>query len=194
VSAADELSLLAEASRYLLQSLLLVRDANLSAPTPCQDWDLRRLLDHVRTSVEEVTGVLAVPNVDRVSHLALAAGTDPLIPLRVGIVDLLLASASPPIAGRWCEIWGRYVPANIVVYVGAIEMVLHGWDIAQACTVDRPIPPDLASALLGVAPPLAHPAIAGHLFAEPLAVAATATASDRLLALFGRQSAPSAPR
>jgi uncharacterized protein (TIGR03086 family) len=189
VFATDALSVLAEASRYLFQSLLLVRDANLSAPTPCQDWDLRRLLDHVRTSLEDVADVLVGG-----SHPSLAAGLDPIAALRAGIVDVLLASTSLPIAGRWCEIWGRYLPATIVVYVAAVEMALHAWDIAQACSVERPVPADLASALLRVSPPLAQTAVVGHLFGQPLPVATTATASDRLLARFGRQSVPSAPR
>src|SRR6516165_1000705 len=60
VSDTDELSVLAEATRYLFQSLLLVRAADLSAPTPCQDWDLRRLLGHVRSSLADVADVLAV--------------------------------------------------------------------------------------------------------------------------------------
>lgn len=162
---------------------------------PCQAWDLRRLLGHVRASLEEVADVLAAPQLDgRESYPKPPAGLDPVASLRAGIVDLLLASTSLPISGRWCEIWGRYLPANIVVYVAAIEMVVHAWDIAQACSVERPIPADLASALLAVSPPLAHAAVAGHLSAEPLTVTATATASDRLLAVFGRQSVPSAPR
>jgi hypothetical protein len=66
-------------------------------------------------------------------------------------------------------------------------MVLHAWDIAQACRIDRPIPSEVASALLWVSPPLAEAGLAGHVFAEPLASATTATPSDRLLALFGRQ-------
>jgi hypothetical protein len=116
-----------------------------------------------------------------------ADGSDPVAALRTGIVDFLLASTSLPTAGRWCEIQGRSLPAKIVVYVAAIEMVLHAWDIAQACRIDRPIPSELASALLCVSPPLAEAGLAGHVFAEPLASATTATPSDQLLALFGRK-------
>jgi hypothetical protein len=72
------------------------------------------------------------------------------------------------------------------VYVAAIEMALHAWDIAQACRTDRPIPADLASALLGISPPLAEAGLSGHVFAEPLAVSATAPPGEQLLALFGR--------
>jgi uncharacterized protein (TIGR03086 family) len=189
VSDTDELPVLAEATRYLFQNLLLVREADLSAPTPCPDWDLRRLLCHVRTSLADAADVLGAHDFDRGSERA-AAGADPSDPvaaLRAGIVDFLLASTSLPTAGRRCEIRGRSLPAKIVVYVGAIEMVVHAWDIAQACRTDRPIPSDVASALLWVSPPLAEAGLAGHVFAEPLASPTTATPSDQLLALFGRR-------
>jgi uncharacterized protein (TIGR03086 family) len=188
VSDTDELSVLAEATRYLFRSILLVRDADLSAPTPCQDWDLRGLLRHIHASLEEVSDVLAVREFDGGSDSApwQGGGADPVAALRAAIVDLLLASTSLPTAGRWCEIWDRSLPAEIVVYVAAIEMALHAWDIAQACRTNRPIPADLASALLGISPPLAEAGLAGHVFAEPLAVSATATPGEQLLALFGR--------
>jgi uncharacterized protein (TIGR03086 family) len=188
VSDTDELSVLAEATRYLFRSILLVRDADLSAPTPCQDWDLRGLLRHIHASLEEVSDVLAVREFDGGSDSAPWPGVraDPVAALRASIVDLLLASTSLPTAGRWCEIWDRSLPAEIVVYVAAIEMALHAWDIAQACRTDRPIPADLASALLGISPPLAEAGLAGHVFAEPLEVSATATPGEQLLALFGR--------
>ena len=151
---------------------------------------MRRLLRHVRTSLSDVADVLAVRDLDRGSGPGPtpAAGSDPVAALRAGIVDFLLASTSLPTAGRWCEVQGSPLPAEIVVHVGAIEMALHAWDIAQACRTDRPIPADLASALLWVSPPLAEAGLAGHVFAEPVAAPATAAPGDRLLALFGRRS------
>jgi hypothetical protein len=136
----------------------------------------------------DVADVLAVPGFDRGGGPGIAVASDPIAALRTGIVDFLLASMSLPTAGRWCEIRGRSLPAEIVVYVGAIEMVLHAWDIAQACRIERPIPADIASALLCVSPPLAQAGLAGHVFAEPLPAPATAPPGDQLLALFGRQT------
>lgn len=186
----DELPVLAEATRYLFGNLLLVRDADLSAPTPCADWDLRRLLWHVRTSLADVADVLAARDPDPGSERAAADAdaSDPVAALRIGIVDLLLACTTTPTAGRPCVIRGRAIPAKVVAYVGAIEMVLHAWDIAQACNTDRPIPPEVASALLWVSPPLAEAGLAGHVFAAPLAAPPNATPSDQLLALFGRRA------
>jgi uncharacterized protein (TIGR03086 family) len=190
----DELSVLGGATRYLFGSLLLVREADLAAPTPCRGWDLRRLLWHVRASLVDVVDVLALRGPDRGAGVEPdAAGADPVAAVRTGIVDFLLAAQVHKVTAgrpdRWCEIRGRSLPAEVVVYVGAIEMVLHAWDIAQACGIDRPIPSDVASALLWVSPPLAEAGLAEHVFAEPLASPATATPSEQLLALFGRQPA-----
>ncbi len=189
MSCAVEPPPLAEAARYLLGSILLVREADLRLPTPCRDWDLRRLLRHLRTSLADVTDVLVVPEFPGGAGLAAhpPVGTDAVAALRAGVVDFVLASTSLPTAGRWCEIEGRRLPAKTVAYVGTIEMVLHAWDIAQACRADRPIPPGLAATLLTVSPPLAEAGLAGHVFAEPLAPPTTATPGDQLLALFGRQ-------
>ncbi|OBI94271.1 TIGR03086 family metal-binding protein [Mycobacterium sp. 1245805.9] len=190
MSDTDELPVLAEATRYLFGNLLLVREADLSAPTPCPDWDLRRLLWHVRSSLADVADVLLAGDPDRGSERVPAEGdpSDPVAALRVAIIDLLLVSNTAPAAGLWCEIYGRALPSKTVVYVGAIEMVLHAWDIAQACRTDRPIPSDVASALLCVSPPLAQAGRAGGVFAAPLASPATATPSEQLLALFGRRA------
>lgn len=188
MSETDELSVLADAARYLFHNILLIRGADLSAATPCQGWDLYHLLRHIQESLGQFTDMLAVrefgldPDSDR------RAEADPIAAVREGIVELLLASTALPTAGRWCEIWGRILPAKVVVYIAAIEIALHAWDIAQACRIDRPIPADLASALIRVAPPLAEAGLAEHVFAEPVEVSITATASDRLLALFGRQA------
>jgi uncharacterized protein (TIGR03086 family) len=184
---ADELSVLAGATQYLFQSILLVHDSDLSAATPCKGWDLRHLLCHIHASLEQFTDMLTVQEFNADADCRLRVGTDPVAVLRVGIVELLLAATSLPTAGRWCEIWGRHLPAKIVVHVAAIEIALHAWDIAQACSTDCPVPADLASALMAVAPPLAEAGVSEHVFAKPVEVSGTATAGDQLVALFGRQ-------
>ncbi|SPM26776.1 TIGR03086 family protein, partial [Mycobacterium terramassiliense] len=192
VSDTDERAVLTEAARYLFQNLLLVRASDLAAPTPCRGWDLRRLLHHVCASLAEVADVLAARDYDEGTRPAAAA--DPVSAVRAAIVDCVLAArahnAAAGVAGRWCEIQGRPIPAKTVAHVGAIEMAVHAWDIAQACRIDRPIPSDVASALLCVSPPLARAGLAGHVFAEPLPAPLTATPSEQLLALFGRRQAP----
>ena len=49
---------------------------------------------------------------------------------------------------------GRLLPAGLVALTGALEVAVHGWDVARACGVDRPLPDELARALLAAAPSL----------------------------------------
>ena len=179
----DEATIMDKAARYLLRSILLVRDVDLSAPTPCADGDLRGLLRHVDTSLREVTKVLGAHSLDEPGRRQ--QKTDPsadlVASIRAGTVDPLLAWRSTPTQGHWRAVWGRTLPANIVVYVAAIEMVVHAWDIAQGCRTHHPIPTDLAAALLPVSSPLAAAGAAGQLFARPVPVATTATPNPAAL-------------
>jgi hypothetical protein len=102
----DELSVLADTSRYLFQSIRLIRGADLSAATPCPDWHLRQLLRHIHPSLEEFTDILAVrefnadTDTDTDADAGPRPGVDPVAALRAGIVELLLGATSLPTAGR----------------------------------------------------------------------------------------------
>jgi uncharacterized protein (TIGR03086 family) len=73
-----------------------------------------------------------------------------------------------------------------VTSVGAVEIAVHGWDVAQACGHPRPIPPQLAKELLRLAPLLVTDADRPGRFAAPVAVPAHASPGDRLVAFLGR--------
>ena len=168
--------MLSGAARYLGRSVRLVRGADLSAPTPCPDWDLGHLLGHVRSSLDDLTEVLTgAPGPAR------DPDADPAAAVRAGIVGLLVAWAVTP--GHRCEVGDRWISPEIVGYTAAAEMALHAWDISRACGADHPIPAGLATRLLEVSPLLA----ADRFFAAPLGFSATAAPGERLLAQFGRQ-------
>jgi uncharacterized protein (TIGR03086 family) len=174
-----ERTVLGDAARYLARSVRLVRDVDLSAPTPCPDWDLGHLLGHVRSSLADLTEVLTgCCPLD-------GPGADPVAAVRARVVGLLVAWGAAPRNG-WCRVGDRRVPPEVVVYTAAAEMVLHAWDISRACGADHPIPAELASSLLDVSPLLAEAGSAGGVFAVPLDVSTTAAPGERLLALFGR--------
>jgi hypothetical protein len=82
---------------------------------------------------------------------------------------------------------GLPVPAGLVACTGAVEIAVHGWDISAARDARRPIdpiPPALATRMLGLCPLL----VAGRegLFAGPVKVPAQASPGDKLVAFLGR--------
>lgn len=75
----------------------------------------------------------------------------------------------------------------IVESVAAIEIAVHGWDIFESCGMPCEIPEHLALALLPVSSLVIDETLRPLLFAAPITVAASASPSDRLVALLGRQ-------
>ena len=192
-AAADALTggvdLLERALSYTLGSLVLVTPDDYRLPTPCRGWDLRALLAHMNDSL------LAL-------HEAMAAGfvrlepdgdfgdpaADPVTVLRSRACHLMGAWAGLQDPGR-VAIGDRGLTAAVVAAVGAVEVAVHGWDVAETCGPARPLPDGLAEELIELSPLLVAPADRPGRFAPPLAVSPLAGPGERLLAFLGRRSA-----
>jgi uncharacterized protein (TIGR03086 family) len=205
--------LLERAVAYTLGCLQLVTPEALWKPTPCQGWDLRALLHHMEDSLaalQEAVDLAQVavppPDADQpppppTVFAALGAG-DPGPAGAAGgsgggAVELVarLRDRACHLLGSWVSqdrrepisIGGRTLPASVLTSTGAIEVAVHGWDVARACGQRRPIPPRLAQELLVLASLLVRRADRPARFAPPVRPAPQATPSDHLLAFLGRQ-------
>lgn len=175
--------LLERAIGYTLGSLRLVRPELMSAPTPCEDWDLHGLLQHMNRSLlalQEAADVRRVARTDEPDTVR-----DPVAALRHRACQLLggWAGARP---GGPISIAGRPLTADVLTSAGALEVVVHGWDVGRACGVDRPIPDALAEDLLLIAPVLVTEADRPARFADVVELPSSASAGSRLLAFLGR--------
>ncbi len=174
--------LLAGATAYAIRCVSHVTPAALSWPTPCAGWDLAMLLRHVNDSLTAV-------------HEGIAAGhvhpgpTDPGagdqgMNLVAAFCDLacgvLAASAITDCQDRPVIITDRYLPGSMLISAAAVEVAVHGWDIARACRRQQPIPPLLAAELLKVARPLVTQSIRNTLFAAPVSVPPRAAGGELL--------------
>ena len=190
--------LLERAVGYTRTSLMLVGTADLTARTPCADWDLLRLLRHMNDSLAAFTEAAEIGYVDLVPVRA-DPGTHPIEEpapeLVEGLVEALKQRACA-LLSAWTHHPGpgpvgvadRELRSDLVAAAGALEIAVHGWDVAQACGVDRPLPPGLALELLDVLPLLVDAADRPARFAEPVDVPLHARPSSRLLAALGRRS------
>ncbi len=114
-------------------------------------------------------------------------------PGQCGSAALLFTSHVVALLEAWSQAHPQLVlvgdcelAASVLAEAGALEIAVHGWDISQACGDERPIPAALARELAEIAPLLVTDADRGVLFAAPVAVAGTASPSDRLTAFLGR--------
>jgi uncharacterized protein (TIGR03086 family) len=178
------------ALRYALVAAGHATPELMDRPTPCRAWDLRMLLLHATDSLAALAEGL---DDGRVLLHSEAAAADP------GMLHSEAAAADPGVLFRWrarrllgsCSradladgvitIGGCPMAAMVLVTAGALEIAVHGWDVAQACGSREPIPAPLAAGLLR-----ATDLDRRHLFAAPVRVTAAASPSDRLTAFLGR--------
>lgn len=177
-------ALLERAIDYTRGSLHLVTPAALTHPTPCRGWDLQALLTHMNDSLS------ALHEAVDIGHVALdtgPAGCSPRAPAPTGTGRLCNAATSAA-AGSSAEVSVAGLPltAGTVTGAGAVEIAVHGWDVARACAGGRPIPVPLADELLALAPLLVSDADRPVRFAPPVEVSPPAGPADRLVAFLGR--------
>ena len=175
--------LLERAIGYALVSMNGVAAPLLSRPTPCAGWDLRALVGHLNDSVGVLREGIDARFVAR--HAPPDTG-DPVATFRIRARELLGAWLATGLDDAPISIADLPLPAAIVAGTGALEIVVHGWDVGVACGNRRPIPPALATELLGICPLIASGTTRSALFAPPVPVSPTATPGDRLVAFLGR--------
>jgi len=168
-----------------------VAPAQFDGPTPCTEWDVRTLLNHliVWTSYSLAAraegGSVGQELIDR----DFAADPGFAADYRAQLDRALTAWSDPATWDRSLDVMGSPTPSADVAALNIAEMVLHGWDLAaatgQAYTVSEPA---AAAALRAV---LANADLFRQYkgFAEPVEVPPTASTLDRVLALSGRDPA-----
>jgi uncharacterized protein (TIGR03086 family) len=171
--------LLDAALAYTAQALDLAEDADPRTPTPCTDWLLTDLLEHMDdaldTFVEAAAGQLRpLP----------APGRARLESIRTkgcSLLDTWRADAPDTV-----RMGDQTVPGALVAGTAALEITVHGWDLFTTLGTDRALPVHLARALLPVARLVVGPRDRGRRFAPPRQVSSDAREDQRLLAFLGR--------
>jgi uncharacterized protein (TIGR03086 family) len=191
----DSTDLLEIAIGYAVGSLSCVTPGSLSYPTPCAAWDLGALLEHVSDSLAALHEAIATGwvSLDVLARAPVSSADDLVTSLRTRAGRLLAASAAGG-EDRTVAIAGRRLTGRQVRAVGALEITVHGWDIAEACRRPRPIPPALATSILGIIPLVVTHVTRNVQFAGAIPAAPQACPSDRLVALLGRNPAGSIVR
>jgi uncharacterized protein (TIGR03086 family) len=159
---------------------------DLGTPTPCGEWDVRGLLNHVFCKAQMMTGV----NRGRTGshdHSDLVGSGD-LIDTWQGVGrDNVASWRESGLDGDRTYFYGTF-PATASVVINLGEVLVHNWDLASATGQAYPVDPDVAALVLGLyqAVPLDGMRAGGQLGPE-IPVPDDAPIPDRMLGLLGRQ-------
>ena len=178
--------LMERAVGYTLGALQLVTPAAMGRPSPCRAWDLYALLQHMNDSLTALHEAVDLGHVDVAARDYGDPSASPVTTLRNRACDMLGAWAAVD-DREWVSVGGCPVSSSVVTATGALEITVHGWDVARACGLPRPIPAALGEELL----PLARLLVTGTdrpgRFAAALAVPPMAAPGVQLLAFLGRR-------
>ena len=176
---AGAVELLERSLGYTRVALCGITEARLAAPTPCRDWTLRDLLAHMDDSLDAFTEA--------------AGGSVALTPTRAGPPVVVLQQKACALLGLWTgegpsgvRVGGVDLATELLVATAALEISVHGWDVAQATGARTPIPEELARHLLPIARSTVSEEDRGIRFASALPDPVEATADVRLRAFLGR--------
>ncbi|GAB1516754.1 TIGR03086 family metal-binding protein [Actinophytocola sp. KF-1] len=175
--------LLARAVDHALTCLDAADGVDLGRPTPCAGWDLRTLLDHVNDSLLALHEAATLGRVfpDSGDY----TGSDPIAMLR-DRATRLVGAWTPPVPRKEVDLGELALTTAIVTTTGALEVAVHGWDVARACGADGTVPDELASEMLDLVPLLVSPEDRPARFAAVVGTPFWAAPGDRLVALLGR--------
>jgi uncharacterized protein (TIGR03086 family) len=188
----ETVDLLEQGFAFARERIAGIGETPLDAPTPCEDWDLRQLVNHAVNAVTIAAGVLSgESDVDPWSRSpGELADTDagwPHPEARFGeVTGAIVAACREGALERRYPMRGTELPGEFLARACALDSVLHGWDIAKATGQDATIPTAVADEILPHADGLPDQARVAT-FGPRIDVPNGATASDRLVAVLGRQ-------
>ena len=172
----------AEATLAVLERVLQgIAEDDWSKQTPCREFDVAALTDHLMNSITTIGGIAGAqfPERDRgdsVERQVILAARPALDAWRHRGLDGTVPFGS------------NEAPANIMAGILSLEFLVHAWDYAKATGREVTAPDALSDYVMGLAKTIITPQGRSNVgFDDPVDVAADAGALDRLIAYTGRQ-------
>jgi len=166
-----------------------VSDDQFDLATPCADWDVRSLLNHLVGTLtlgralmsDSVPPAIAPGGLPETDLL----GDDPVKAYRSG-VDALLAAASDDSFTRTHTTPMGEMPGTMLGGFTTLDIAVHGWDLATATGQTAALDDALAREILAFAHQTLTDDTRAPRIAAAVAVAPTASVTDQLVGFLGR--------
>ena len=158
------------------------------ADTPCKQWDVRGLVNHLVSGNYWAAELAAGKTIGEVGERLDGdlLGQEPAAAYGASARAAAEVFRRPGALGAPCAVSYGPVPGSVYAGHRFIDVVIHGWDLAVATDQDPTIDPGLVAACQEVLQPQAALFRAAGAFGDEVPVPAGASAQTRLLALAGR--------
>ncbi len=165
-----------------------VRPEQLRAPTPCKDWDVRLLLNHIIGGNHMFAELARGGRVEATGDMTDYTRPDPGTHYLDSAEAVLAAWSEPNAMERPCHMPFGDIPAPAAVSIHYVDIVVHGWDLARATDQDAGIDPELAATAFIIAGQLITPELRrSGAFGPEVPVSVAEPVHHRLVAFTGRR-------
>lgn len=172
-----------------------VRPEQFSAPTPCTDWDVRELVNHLilwtsHSLERRAHGESVAPEL---MEKDFAASPSFAAEYRAQLDRALAAWSDPAVWEGSLNVMGSATPATDVAAMMIAELVLHAWDLAAATGQTYTLAGNAAAAALAAVEANAEMFRQYKGFGDPVQLPAQSSDLERALAASGRDPRWTAP-
>jgi len=173
----------ADATLAVCQNVLRrLGDGDLEKPTPCSDFTVGKLAEHLIGSLVSLGSM---------------AGAD-VVPAESGTVESRVAFVAQQVLESWhrrglegtVKRGDKDMPAGVAASILSVELLVHAWDFSVATSQQIFVSNEVSDYVLGLAHQVISPqARQGGSFADAIEVGPDADILDRLIAFTGRAAA-----
>ena len=166
-----------------------VGDDQWSNATPCSEWDVRQLVNHLTYEARWAPPLFEGKTIAEIGDQFEGdlLGDNPKASYDAAIAGASDAANQPGALDRTVHLSFGDVPGSEYLSQMTCDFVVHSWDLARGINHDDGLDPDLVVWVDSVARPQAAMLEASGLFDKPIDVSDDADPETKLLALFGRR-------
>lgn len=170
------------------QRVQAVRPDQWGGPTPCTDWDVRALVNHVYGEQRWMAVMIDGRTMEQVGSSLDGdlLGPDPLCDWQGAVGETASRLERPGVLEQVVHLSSG--PSTVARYCDevAADTLVHTWDLARAIGADESLPDDLVEHATGIVEPWVSPQGIPGVLAAPVAVTGDVDAQTALLAMLGR--------
>ena len=175
----DPLTMFERAAEGAAARIAAVEPEQRSAATPCSEWSVDELLDHMAGGPAYLLGALGKP----------APTITDVESYRVAVAACSTALREPGAMDRRCQSPAGFEWSVAEATAGtAMDQLVHTWDLAVATGADRVLDAEVVDAVVAMfLPQMPEIGRSAGIVGPAVPVADDAPAQDRLLGAMGRQ-------
>jgi len=186
---ADPVAMFERSISRFVDRVANVDDGEWYSATPCADWDVRTLVNHVAGEQLWAPHLVAGETIEQVGdrYDGDVLGSDPKATVRAASQQSANAFAGADLDALVHLSFGD-VPCREYLVQMLTDAEVHGWDLASATGQDATVDPEIADFLLPQVVEQEALIRGSGMFGEPVDVGDDADSGTRLLALLGRDA------